>query len=72
MALTVKNPPGNAKDARDVGLITGLGRSPGAGDDNPLKYSSLENFMDRGAWHGLKESDMTEHTHGKYSGKRNI
>ena len=28
--------------------------------------------MDRGAWKGLKESDMTEHTHDKYAGKRNI
>ena len=40
----------NAEDARDVGLIPGLGRSPGGGNDNPLQYSCLENPMDRGAW----------------------
>ena len=27
--------------------------SPGGGNDNPLLYSGLENFMDRGAWHTL-------------------
>ena len=36
--------------AGDVGLIPGPGRSPGAGNDNPLQYSCLENPMDRGAW----------------------
>ena len=50
MALVVKNPPANAGDARDAGLIPGLGRSPGAGNGNPLQYSCLENSMDRGAW----------------------
>ena len=30
------------------GLIFGLGRSPGGGNDNPLQYSCLENPMDRG------------------------
>ena len=34
----------------DPGLIPGLGRYPGEGNDNPLLYSSLENPMDRGAW----------------------
>ena len=29
MALVVKNLPANTGDARDVGLIPGLGRSPG-------------------------------------------
>ena len=46
----VKNPPANAGDARDVGLIPGLGRSPGEGSGNPLQYSCLGNSMDRGAW----------------------
>ena len=50
VALVVKNPPANAGDARDVGLIPGQGRSPGGGNDNPLKYSCLENSTDRGAW----------------------
>ena len=46
----VKNPPANAGDARHVGSIPGLGRSPGEGNGNPLQYSYLENPMDRGAW----------------------
>ena len=33
----------------DLGLIPGLGRSPGAGHGNPIQYSCLENPMDRGA-----------------------
>ena len=32
----------------DLGFISGLGRSPGEGDGNPLQYSCLENPMDRG------------------------
>ena len=46
----VKNPPANAGDVRDMGLIPELGRSPGGGHGNPLHYSCLENPMDRGAW----------------------
>ena len=46
----VKNPPANAGDARDVGLILGLGKFPGGGTGNPLQYSCLKNAMDRGAW----------------------
>ena len=30
----------------DLGLITGLGRSPGEGNGYPLQYSGLENSMD--------------------------
>ena len=65
MALVVKNPSVNAGDIKDVGLISGLGRSPGGGSGNPLQCSCLENPMDRGAWratvHGVtKESDTTE------------
>ena len=48
----------------DLGLMPGLGRSPGGEHGNPLQYSCLENPMDRGAWrataHGNAESDMTE------------
>ena len=46
----VKNPPANARDARDVGSIPGSGRSPGGENGNPFQYSCLENPMDRGAW----------------------
>ena len=53
----VKNLPVNAGD---VGLIPGLGRSPGEGNGNPLQYSCLGNSMDRGAWratiHGSAKS----------------
>ena len=49
----------------DANSIHGSERSPGEGNGNPLQYSCLENFMDRGAWwataHGnTKESDTTE------------
>ena len=45
--------------------ISGLGRSPGEGNGNPLQYSCLENPMDRRAWRanslwGCKESDTAE------------
>ena len=50
MVLIVNNPPTNAGDIRDVGLISGSGRYPGGGHGNPLQYSCLENPMDRGAW----------------------
>ena len=46
----VKNLPANAEDLRDKDSISGLGRSPGVGNGNPLQYSCLENPMDRGAW----------------------
>ena len=48
--------PGNSAgkesicNAGDLGSIPGLERSPGEGNGNPLQYSCLENFMDRGAW----------------------
>ena len=45
--LVVKNPPVNAGDARDAGLIPGSGRSAGEGNGNPLQYSCLANSMDR-------------------------
>ena len=42
----VKNTPANAGD---LGSISGLGRSPGEGNGNPLQYFFLGNPMDRGA-----------------------
>ena len=50
VALVVKNPPANAGDVRDVGLIPGSGRSPEGDHGNPLQCSCLENLTDRGAW----------------------
>ena len=47
--ISVKEPPGNAEDAGDTGLIPESGRSPGGGYGNPLQYFCLENSMDRGA-----------------------
>ena len=37
VALVVKNLPTNAGDIRDVGLISGLGRSPRGGHSIPLQ-----------------------------------
>ena len=58
-----KHPPTNAGDIRDVGLIPGLGRSPGGGHENPLQCSCLEDPMDRKPWWaitwGHKESGVT-------------
>ena len=60
----VKNPSANARDAGEVGLIPGLGRSPGGGNGNSLQYSCLGNPMDRGAWwatvDGIPKSDLTK------------
>ena len=46
----------------DPGLIPGLGRSPGEENGYPLKYSCLENSMNRGAWwaivHGVTKSNF--------------
>ena len=47
VVLVVKNSPANAGDTGDVHSIPESGRFPGGG---PLKYSCLENPMDRGAW----------------------
>ena len=41
-----KNLGANAGDARNMGLIPGLGRYPGGGHGNPLQCSCLENPMD--------------------------
>ena len=49
----LKNPPVNAGDVGDSGLIPALGRSPGGGNGNPLQHSCLENPMDRGAWQAI-------------------
>ena len=65
--LVVKNLSANATEIRDVGSVTGSGRSPAGGHGKPLQYSCLENPMVRGAWWAIvqkvaKESDTTEVT----------
>ena len=50
----------SACNARDLGSVPGLGRSPGEGNGYPLQYSCLEIPMDRGAWratvHGVAKN----------------
>ena len=50
LALVVKKLPANAGTIGVTGSITGLRRSHGGGNGNPLQYSCLENSMDRGVW----------------------
>ena len=45
----VKNLPTNAGDARDLGSIPGLGKSPGEEMATHSSILTLENPMDRGA-----------------------
>ena len=58
--LLVKNPPANAGNIRDVGLIPVSGRSCGGGHGDPVQYSCLGSPTDRGAWratlHGVAQS----------------
>ena len=52
-------------NAGDLGLIPGLGRSPGEGKGYPLQYSGLENSMDC-IVHGVAKShrhDWVTFTH---------
>ena len=49
----------SACNAGDLGLIPGLGKSPGEGKGYPLQYSGLENSTDC-IIHGVTESDMTK------------
>ena len=45
-----KTLPANSRDASSIPV---LGRSLGIENGNPLQYSCLENFMDRGAWQAI-------------------
>ena len=57
----VKNPPANARDTRDVGLVSGSGRSPGVGNGDPLQYSCQENSTDRGTWWAMVQGVAVGH-----------
>ena len=71
----VKNSPANAGD---MGLIPGLGRSPGRRNSKPHQHSCWEkshgqkSLAEQATVHGIAESDTTEHTHKYYNhfGKR--
>ena len=43
-------------------LIPGLGRFPREGNGNPLQYSCMENFIEKGGWratvHGVSKSQI--------------
>ena len=64
MTQTVKE---STCSAGDLGLIPGLGRSPGGGHGNPLQYFCLENphgqriLAGYSPW-GCKEFNMTKHS----------
>ena len=62
MVLVIKNPPANAGDIRDAGLIPMSERSPGGGHGNSLQYSCLENPMDRRAWWAIVHGDAKSQT----------
>ena len=64
VALVVKNPPANAGDVRDTGLIPGSGRSPGGGAWQPTPIflpgeSPGQRSLAGYSLQGHKESDMT-------------
>ena len=62
----VKNLPASEGDIGDVGLIHGLGRSPGGESGNSLQYSCLEkshgqrNLVGHGPWGSQKEPSSAE------------
>ena len=54
----VKNLAINAGNTRDAGSIPGLGRSPGVGNGNLLRYSCLENSMEPGALQSIRSQTV--------------
>ena len=59
----VKNPPANAEDTRNMGLIPGLERCPGGGNNNAWKIQWTEESVRDKVLQGHRESDTTEHAH---------
>ena len=49
VALVAKSLSATIGDSRYEGLIPGSGRAPAVGNDNPIQYSGLENYMGREA-----------------------
>ena len=62
----VKNLSANAGKTRDIGLIPGLGKTPGGGHGNPLPFLPRESHEQRSlagySPSGRKELNVTEHT----------
>ena len=63
----VKNPPDNAGDIRDVGLIPGWGRSPGGGHGKPTSVflpgkSHRQRILEGYGLYGCKELNTTDAT----------
>ena len=67
-ALVVKNTPANAGNAREMGSIPNLERSPVAQNENlfqhffPEKFHGQRSLSGYGSW-GHKELDVTEYMH---------
>ena len=64
----VKNPPATAGDARNAGLVSGLGWFPWSGEWEPTsvflpeKFQGQRSLVGYSPWGG-KDLDFTEHTH---------
>ena len=68
VALVVKNPPASAGDARDVGSVPGLGRSPGGGHGSPTSIFLPGESQDRGALWATAHRVTKSHTRLKRLG----
>ena len=55
-------------NAGDLGLIPGLGRSPGEGNSYPLRYSGLENSWVTNSWTRLSDFHFTIPSGGQIIG----
>ena len=58
-----KESPANVGYSRDLGSISGSGKSLGVGNGNPLQYPCLENSMDRGVWLAIVHRVTKSQTH---------
>ena len=68
--MTLSDGKGSAINEGGLNSIPGLGRSLGEGHGQELRYSCLENPMDRGAWCAtgpvvkeVRHIDQLTHTH---------